>query len=193
MNTKDSSNAKRRPCECGCGQLAPLYKNTNKTTGAVAGEPARFIKGHNNSQRSVTKNHRYVEEDRGYKTPCHIWQLTPAKNGYGTIQRSVNGKKTSRHAHRVFFERANGPIPKGYEPDHLCRVRICVNAEHMEVVTRAENTRRGSRAKLTMEKAGEIRALYRDTRITQKALAKRFGVGENTIYAVLRNITWRHS
>jgi hypothetical protein len=36
-----------------------------------------------------------------------------------------------------------GKIPSDKEIDHLCRVRNCVNPEHLEPVTREENLRRG--------------------------------------------------
>ncbi len=36
-----------------------------------------------------------------------------------------------------------GPIPEGLELDHLCRVRHCVNPDHLEAVTHRENIRRG--------------------------------------------------
>ena len=45
-------------------------------------------------------------------------------------------------AHRVAWEDARGPIPDGLTIDHLCRVRNCVNVEHLELVTIAENNRR---------------------------------------------------
>lgn len=37
----------RRFCECGCGQLAPLYNQTKPMRGIFRGQPARFIQGHN--------------------------------------------------------------------------------------------------------------------------------------------------
>jgi hypothetical protein len=39
-----------------------------------------------------------------------------------------------------------GPIPDGLTIDHLCRTPACVNPEHMEPVTMAENIRRGTQA-----------------------------------------------
>lgn len=59
--------------------------------------------------------------------------------GYGRMFR----RKGTRFAHRISFELFRGPIPKNMELDHLCRVRCCVNPDHLEVVTHAENVRRG--------------------------------------------------
>ena len=69
---------------------------------------------------------------------CWLWTGKPAKNGYGVI--SVNN--TDRYAHRLSYELHIGPIPDGLTIDHLCMVRLCVNPEHLEPVTRSENTRR---------------------------------------------------
>ncbi|MGW5427907.1 HNH endonuclease signature motif containing protein [Streptomyces sp. NPDC004059] len=49
-----------------------------------------------------------------------------------------------RLAHRVSYQLAYGTVPDGLVTDHLCRVRHCVAPEHLEVVTNAENVRRGN-------------------------------------------------
>lgn len=74
------------------------------------------------------------------KTGCLVWQgLRGLTGGYGRI--SVNNR--DRYVHRVAWELANGPVPEGFELDHLCRNRACLNLDHLEVVTRRENVRRG--------------------------------------------------
>lgn len=45
--------------------------------------------------------------------------------------------------HRILYEVKHGPVPEGLECDHLCRVRHCVNPDHIEPVTKRENQRRG--------------------------------------------------
>jgi len=69
---------------------------------------------------------------------CWLWtgRLYPA--GYGAY--SV-GKE--ERAHRISYMLVKGQISEGLELDHLCRVRNCVNPEHLEAVTHKENMRRG--------------------------------------------------
>lgn len=72
---------------------------------------------------------------------CLRW--TGAKtDGYGQIQ--FNGRLT--FAHRIAYELKRGPIPAGLTIDHLCRVRACVNPDHMEAVTTRVNTLRSPTA-----------------------------------------------
>src|SRR3990167_5796765 len=68
--------------------------------------------------------------------PCWVWTARCDAAGYGRF----NGGY-SQLAHRNAYERLVGPIPKGLEPDHLCRNRSCVRVTHLELVTHAENMR----------------------------------------------------
>lgn len=71
-------------------------------------------------------------------TGCWIWMGTLDPDGYGVAK--IEG--SPRRAHRVVYQRLIGPIPDGMHLDHLCRHRFCVNPDHLEPVTSAENTRR---------------------------------------------------
>jgi hypothetical protein len=73
---------------------------------------------------------------------CWLWNGRPGRNGYGRI--SIGNRVL--YVHRVSYEHHVGPIPAGLTIDHLCRVRLCVRPDHLEPVTRAENTRREARA-----------------------------------------------
>ena len=70
---------------------------------------------------------------------CWIWTGENTEKGYGRIY--IKGKKLA--AHRYFYEQTFGPIPKGLEIDHKCRVRNCVNPKHLEAITHRENVKRG--------------------------------------------------
>jgi hypothetical protein len=70
---------------------------------------------------------------------CWLWTAYCDEKGYGRFR--LNG--TMIRVHRWTYERFVGPIPDGLVIDHLCRVRNCVKPGHLEVVTDAENWRRG--------------------------------------------------
>lgn len=77
-------------------------------------------------------------------TGCWLWLGYVMPNGYGMI--GGGGRKGGmRLAHRVSYELHIGAIPKGMQLDHLCRVRCCVNPDHLEPVSQQENISRGSR------------------------------------------------
>ena len=170
-------------CHCGCNQKTSLASQTARTRNLVKGQPTDYIRGHKNRKSPVD----YVIEDRGYKTPCWIWQLATDKDGYG--QKKVKGKQAK--AHRHFYERKYGPVPAGLEPDHLCRVRPCVNPDHLEPVSVAENSRRGSNAVLTAAEVREIRSLSFSHRGDRTRTAAKFGVNPATICDILKRKTWK--
>ena len=67
---------------------------------------------------------------------CWLWTGAIAgTTGYGSFY--FNGSMGG--AHRFAYEHFVGPIPEGYWIDHLCRVRRCVNPDHLAVVTPREN------------------------------------------------------
>ncbi len=90
------------------------------------------------------------------------------RKGYGRLV--AHGKV--RFAHRVAYETARGPIPRGLVIDHLCRNHSCINPDHMEPVTIAENALRGEAPNVVAWRAGTCRKghplaganLYMDTR-----------------------------
>lgn len=69
---------------------------------------------------------------------CWIWTGSSA-TGYGVFK---GNNKRQGPAHRFAYELLVGPIPEGLQLDHLCRVTLCVNPQHLEPVTPGENCRR---------------------------------------------------
>lgn len=79
---------------------------------------------------------------------CHIWMAALSTDGYAQLW--ANGRL--RNAHILAHELANGPVPEGKQIDHLCRIRCCVNPEHLEAVSASENIKRGAGPSVTRAK-----------------------------------------
>lgn len=165
----------RALCMCGCEQETRLAPQTRRDRGWVRGEPMRFVHGHTLTPGNVQRGCRlqpphYIVDDNG----CWIWQHATT-SGYGSLGRGPHGQH--RYAHRKYYEEARGPIPEGLQLDHLCRVPACVNPDHLEPVTQAENLRRGRGAKLT---ADQVRLLRRQPNVREAfRLADEFGISRS--------------
>lgn len=73
---------------------------------------------------------------------CWNW-LGALQLGYGRVVIEQRPTK-SVMAHRYAYEMLRHPIGDGLTIDHMCRNKRCVNPDHMEVVTRSENTKRAN-------------------------------------------------
>lgn len=75
---------------------------------------------------------------------CWIFTGTISKQtGYGSLGVTEgDGQSRMRSAHRVSYELLVGKIADGLQLDHICRVRRCINPQHLEPVTPRENIRR---------------------------------------------------
>ena len=78
---------------------------------------------------------------------CWLWVGAWIARDYGSYNKHD-------YAHVVAFTALVGPVPKGLELDHLCRVHCCCNPAHLEPVTHQENMRRG----ITGQASGAIQS-----------------------------------
>jgi hypothetical protein len=93
--------------------------------------------------------------------PCWLWVGARSKVGYGVFNAGA-GKWSSAHRWSFHFHGRTAPV--GLVLDHLCRVRLCVNPDHLEPVTDGENVRRGDAAQPRVCTHGEADRCYRKDR-----------------------------
>ena len=119
---------------------------------------------------------------------CWLWNGSTAPGGYG----KVGVRRKSRLAHRLAWASVNGPIPDGMLVRHKCDVPACVNPDHLQLGTHADNTRdclsRGrhvggnARKNLTPDQLAFIRSKlaegWRDARIADALGYTRGTIGD---------------
>ncbi len=148
---------------------------------------------------------------------CWLWTAGMNRQGYGKFW--VDGRDMP--AHRFSYQLAHGPIPDGKCVCHNCPGGdnpACVNPAHLWLGTDAENTAdrhnkgrdargerhasrtkpervaRGERhpmAKLTRQDAETIRRLYAAGGVSQRELARRFGMSPSQIGNITSGKHWR--
>lgn len=137
---------------------------------------------------------------RTIKTPtCWIVQgYRNPNNGY--VQISSTKGQPPYFAHRLAYELANGPIPKGLKILHSCDVPQCVNPAHLSVGTQRDNIldsiRKGrynvfGRQKLNATQVRIIREMSKAGRL-QKDIAAQFQIARHTVSGIVNKKSWTH-
>jgi hypothetical protein len=132
------------------------------------------------------------------KTCCWVWTGSKVRGGYGNF-RAVS-KEQPVYAHRFAIERVKGK--SALDVLHRCDNPSCVRPSHLRYGTELENMgdciKRGRRqnakgvnnpaARMTESK---VRAI-RQSRLTQTALAKKYGISQAAIGYIINRKTWKH-
>jgi hypothetical protein len=136
----------------------------------------------------------YVEPD--LNGGCLLWSGA-ASEGYGTLR--IARKKV--FTHRLSWELANGPIPKGMHVLHRCDVRACVNPAHLFLGSNADNVadmvakgrnsvgERNGQAKLTRLLVQDISCRL-EAGETGTAISHALGVSEKTVSSIKKGKSW---
>lgn len=119
--------------------MASVYHSERLATGS---RPRDLTKGRGRKprNRAQTLSHlaSHFEVDA---TGCWLWTGPLTNAGYARmtwkpLDRVIPG------AHRVVLHALGFPVPEDKVVDHLCRVRHCINPDHLDVVDQRENVMR---------------------------------------------------
>lgn len=133
-------------------------------------------------------------------TSCQEWRGAKDSSGYGN--RTVGGKPIK--AHRQAWIDVRGAIPDGMCVLHSCDNPSCVNVAHLFLGSKQDNyddmARKGRAHKARGEASGQSKIRSEDASRIREAhlfgarqvdLASVFGLGQTTVSAITRGVTWR--
>lgn len=143
--------------------------------------------------------------DEAVDGECWNWARTTNNYGYGTL--TVNGKTV--FAHRLAYELGVGEVPEGMHVLHSCDNPRCINPSHLSVGTRSQNMKECSergRARIPKQiNLGEVNGASKLTEgdvvairgllskgLSQREIAARFKVSQQTISHIKNDKKWRH-
>lgn len=133
---------------------------------------------------------------------CWLWVGGTARFGYGNFK--IDGKRYI--AHRWSYEQVHGKIADGLVLRHKCDTSCCVNPDHLEPGTHADNVADTHRRKrnrqpfgyakknslLTVAKVTEIKEALRDGAYESVAeLGRRYGVTAGCIFEIRDGRNWK--
>lgn len=170
-------------------------------------------------QRTDT-NAQAIKKLRAHQVPssdpdaCWGWTGGRTKAGYGVVRAGAR----QIYAHRLSYQINVGPIPDGLWALHHCDNPPCTNPTHLFAGTASDNAKdrqqkgrsgpfnlrhiKGPRpasarfgtsnnaAKMTDEEILEIRRLYADGAMSQRALARRFGIHQSGVSRIISCKIW---
>lgn len=74
---------------------------------------------------------------------CLIWTgMTAGRHPRPQFRHTTSSGDPKVYAHRWIYEQLNGPIPDGWEVDHVCKHGLCVDVAHLEAVPPKVNQQR---------------------------------------------------
>ena len=172
-----------------CGAAFTLFKSGDPRRVTCSGTCYKVIK----CKPVMERFWKYV-----IRADNNCWEWIGATNEYGHGLLTITGKTVM--AHRLSYEYHIGPIPHKMWVLHNCDTAGCTNPNHLYLGNRVKNVvdmlnrkrqafgERNHAAKLTDKIVSDIRK----SKLTNKQLAVRYSVTDQTIAKARSGKTWKH-
>lgn len=197
-------------------QFISIYKTLTSKYASIIEE--RYIKlfnliseGYNTLSKSTFSKDRELDDYKFNKTlfETKINKTNSCWNWIGRIHPNGYGIFNSRHetkAHRVSYLLYNGHISNNLHVLHKCDNPKCVRPDHLFLGTHQDNMtdkcmkNRTSRmlgeihpqAKITSNIVINIRQEYSMNNISQRDLAKKYGLSQTHVKDIIKKTVWKH-
>lgn len=127
---------------------------------------------------------------------CIEWTKARNRKGYGVS--GIPGTRKTTLAHRLAWERENGPIPIGLCVLHRCDNPACVNPDHLFLGSISDNnTDMAKKGRHGLSKLTEETAVFAMARLlageARASVAKAFGVSTGAIQCLWSGRAWAHA
>jgi hypothetical protein len=133
--------------------VAAAAKSRKRLTTKVALRMA-IQSGDNAAVLAEITNHVSVDENG-----CWIWSGTKSVTGYPVLRTAH--RRDERRVHRVVLEAKHGKPLGSQQAHHVCAVRACVNPDHLQPVTHAENVAEMHSRRALVERIRELESALR--------------------------------
>jgi hypothetical protein len=178
-------------CECGCGIKTRVPRWNNAHFGWVAGNPLRFVRGHNQrGSKEITPANLH---EFGVRTESGCLEWTRATlSGYGQMR--LDGR--TQYVTRVVVESSLGRKLRADEiVCHSCDNPPCFEPSHLYVGDKTQNGLDAARSgflarRMTESSVREMRAILASGSQTKAAIARTFGVDRRLVRAIERRELW---
>ena len=92
----------------------------------------------------IQKFKEKIKSKTEFSEKCHFWKGSFNRDGYGIFRPMFRGKRITISVHRLVYflnceEKFLNPV---YHVSHLCRIRCCVNFNHLSYESAAINVSR---------------------------------------------------
>lgn len=117
--------------------------------------------------------------------PCRVEGIgVKNKDGYFRIWTGDRATRKQVMRHRAAWEIDKGPIPKGYEINHICKNRGCYNIDHLECLPKSQHATLSNKERYEKVRVSGLELL--SAGVGKKEVAKRLGRTVHTINRWLR-------
>lgn len=173
-----------------------VWKPIPNTDGTYEASTHGRIRSAHRVLKTIDKNG--LAYDRTFQSKVLAGRVHQAKYGYFKVHVLFHGKRGQAYIHQLIADTFIGSRPDGCQVNHKDGNKFNNRPDNLEYITPSENNFHAYRvlnvnrshslvpARITMEKAEEIRRLYASG-VQAKEIAIRFGISRPYVYSITSN------